>query len=142
MIRPLRSADVPQIKKIYAGSNEKNGLDVETGHFSKDSIKYISETLHKCENTVFEENGKVLGIISVSHDFIEGLFVDPGHWKKGIGSALLNKVLENRQNLYLQVYEKNLNAVKFYQKHKFRITGGGICRMTGLAYFEMVFSKT
>lgn len=142
MIRPLRSADLTQIKKIYTAANEKNGLAVIPGHFSKDSVKYINETLHKCENTVFEENGKSLGIISVSYDFIEGLFVDPEHWNRGIGSALLTYILKNRADLRLQVYEKNLNAVKFYLKHKFRITGGGICQITGLAYFEMVFSKT
>lgn len=142
MIRHLRSADIPQIKKIYAGSNEKNGLAVSSGHFSKDSLLYINETLHKCENTVFEENGRVLGIISVSSDFIEGLFVDPKHWKRGIGSALLKSVLEKKVSLRLQVYENNINAVRFYQKHGFTITGGGICRMTGLPYFEMMFSKT
>lgn len=142
MIKPLRSADIPQIKKIYTGSNEKNGLAVSSGHFSKDSLQYINETLHKCENTVFEENGRVLGIISVSSDFIEGLFVDPKHWNRGIGSALLKSVLGKRVYLRLQVYENNINAVRFYQKHGFTITGGGICQMTGLPYFEMMFSKT
>lgn len=137
MIRPLKSSDVSRIKKIYAGSNEKNGLAVPSGHFFNDSLKYINETLHKCENTVFEEDGRVLGIISVSHDYIEGLFVDPAHWNRGIGSALLDSVVKTGKDLRLQVYENNINAVKFYQKHKFTVTNRGKCPATGLEFLEM-----
>lgn len=137
MIRTLKSVDIATIKDLYIKSNSAVNLNVPEDHFQKDSIFFINETLHKCENMVFEENGKVLGIISVSHDYIEGLFVLPKYWNKGIGSELLNHVLKIKNELRLQVYENNPNAIRFYQKHGFEITGGGICQMTGLPYFAM-----
>ncbi|HPS30129.1 MAG TPA: GNAT family N-acetyltransferase [bacterium] len=137
MIRALKSADIPVIKDIYIKSNCAAGLNVPEDHFLKDSLQYIHETLHKCENTVFEKNGRVLGIISVSHDYVEGLFVIPDHWNESIGSELLKHVLNIKKDLRLQVYESNTNAIKFYKKHGFEITGGGICQMTGLPYFAM-----
>lgn len=139
MIRELKSSDLSKIKNIYIKSNSAVNLNVPEDHFSKDGLFYINETLHKCQNWVFENNGQVTGIISVSHDYIEGLFVLPKYWNKGIGSELLKHVLNVKKELRLQVYENNSNAIRFYKKHGFKITGGGICHITGLPYFEMNF---
>lgn len=137
MIRAMKSADLPRIKEIYIKSNSAVNLNVPEDHFQKDSAFFTNETLYKCENWIFEQNGQVLGIISVSHDYIEGLFIHSDFWNKGIGSELLNYVLKIKKELRLQVYENNSNAIKFYKKHGFVITGGGICQMTELPYFEM-----
>lgn len=137
MIRTLKSSDLPEIKNVYIKSNSAVNLNVLDDHFLKDGSFYIDETLHRCQNWIFENNGHVIGIISISHDYIEGLFVLPDHWNKGVGSELLKHVLNIKKELSLQVYESNINAVNFYRKHGFKITGGGICSMTGLPYFEM-----
>ncbi|HNZ52737.1 MAG TPA: GNAT family N-acetyltransferase [bacterium] len=141
MIRPLRSSDIPAIEKIYSFANESIGLPVNKDHFRKDAKKYVSETIYKCENMVYELNGVPAGIISVSSDYIEGIFVDPRFFKKGIGSALIKHFLNKKEYLQLQVYELNHNALNFYRSHGFVITGGGICRITGLPYFEMVYER-
>jgi putative acetyltransferase len=142
MIRPLRSSDIPEIERIYSSANESIGLPVNKDHFRKDAKKYVSETIHKCENVVYEFKGVPAGIISVSSDYIEGIFVDPRFFKKGIGSALIKHFLNKKEYLQLQVYELNHNALNFYRSHRFVISGGGICQITGLAYFEMVYEKS
>ena len=70
MIRPLKESDIPTIRNIYENANNANDLPVEVDYFKKDALKYVSETIYKCENAVFEIEGSVKGIISVSKDFI------------------------------------------------------------------------
>jgi putative acetyltransferase len=142
MIRPLRSSDIPAIERIYSSANESIGLPVNKDHFKSDAGKYVSETIYKCENMIYEFNGVPAGIISVSSDYIEGIFVDPVFAKKGIGSALLKYFLNKKEYLQLQVYELNKIAINFYISNGFVISGGGICQITGLAYFEMVYEKS
>lgn len=141
MIRPLKESDIPTIRNIYENANNANDLPVEVDYFKKDALKYVSETIYKCENAVFEIEGSVKGIISVSKDFIEGLFVDPDHFRTGIGQKLLEFFLSRKDRLYLNVYSNNFRALGFYKKNGFVISGCGICPLTGLNYLEMVFEK-
>ena len=112
-------------------------MNVASGFFKKDSKKFSSRTIRQCRNLVFEENGRVKGVISLSDDYLEGLFVLPEYWNRGIGSALLNSALDGRKELRVQVYAGNTRAVGFYKKRGFVTKGSGICRMTGLEYLEM-----
>jgi putative acetyltransferase len=141
MIRPLKESDIPTIRNIYEKANNSNCLSVEKDHFRSDAKKYVSETIHKCENLVCEIDGSVIGIISVSTDYIEGLFVHSDHFGKGIGKELLTHFLNKKKYLRLQVYEQNSRAINFYSRNGFKISGGGICQITGLPYFEMVYEK-
>lgn len=137
MIRNFKESDIHDIETIYEKSNNAVALNVEPAFFSRDKKNFISKTLRSCRNLVYESEGKAVGIISCSSDYIEGLFVLPEHWNKGIGSALLNAVLSEKKELSLHVYADNGRAVGFYRKHGFEIAGNGICRMTRLPYFEM-----
>ena len=137
MIRNFRESDLRDIEEIYERSNEAVSLQVPSGFFKKDKENFSSRTIRQCRNLVFEENGRVTGVISFSEDYIEGLFVLPEYWNRGIGSALLNSALNGRKEFRLQVYADNRRAAEFYKKHGFRAVGSGICRMTGLKYIEM-----
>ena len=141
MIRALKSSDISAVATVYELANNSVNLPVQKDHFKKDALKYVSETIYKCENAVYEFDGIPVGIISVSSDYIEGLFVHPDHFGKGLGKDLLNHFLNKKEYLRLQVYEKNSRALSFYLKNGFRITGGGICQITGLPYFEMEYEK-
>ncbi len=53
--------------------------------------------------------------------YIAGLFVATQYQSTGIGSRLIEKCKEYYPVLKLDVYSKNLKAVKFYKKHGFKI---------------------
>ena len=137
MIRNFRESDIHDIETIYEKSNDAVSLKVVPGFFRKDKKKFISSTLRICKNSVYEHEGKVVGVVSSSADYIEGLFVLPDFWNRGIGTELLNSAATGKDELFLQVYADNERAVRFYRKNGFEVTGSGICRMTGLPYFEM-----
>lgn len=137
MIRNFKESDIHDIETIYEKSNNALSLKTEPGFFSRDKKNFISKTVRNCRNLVYENEGKAVGIISCSSDYIEGLFVLPEHWNKGIGSALLNSAFSEKNELSLQVYADNVRALAFYRNHGFEIVGSGVCPMTRLPYFEM-----
>ena len=137
MIRNFKESDIHDIETVYEKSNNALSLKVSPDFFKKDKKKFTSSTLRSCKNSVYEHEGKVVGVVSSSEDCIEGLFVLPEFWNKGIGTELLNSATDGKDEIFLQVYADNERALKFYRKNGFEITGNGVCQMTELPYFEM-----
>ena len=137
MIRNFKESDMHDIEAVYEKSNNAVSLKVSPDFFKKDKKNFISSTLRSCKNSVYEINGKVVGVISSSADYIEGLFVLPEFWNRGIGTELLNYATDGKDEVFLQVYADNERSVQFYRKNGFEITGNGVCQMTDLPYFEM-----
>jgi len=55
---------------------------------------------------------------------ILNLAVDPAFRRRGVGSALLNKVCEHAQGtIFLEVAEPNLPAIALYRKHGWKDAG-------------------
>jgi len=52
-----------------------------------------------------------------------------------------NKVKENRDNLTLSVYKKNVNAINFYKKNDFIITSENIDKDTAEIEYTMTWNK-
>lgn len=58
--------------------------------------------------------------------YIGSLYVIPKYQNKRLGTKLLNTLIEycenmNYKSIYLNVHEKNFDALRFYKKHKFII---------------------
>lgn len=76
---------------------------------------YIPNT----ETWVFEDNGAVIGFISMLGSEIGGLFVLPNNHLKGIGTRLVNFVKGLHRELEVEVFEKNVIGRAFYEKYGF-----------------------
>lgn len=61
--------------------------------------------------------------------------------ENGIGTSLLNKVKEIKNNLTLNVYKKNTNAISFYKKNEFGITSENIDNNTKEIEYTMTWNK-
>ena len=90
---------------------------------------------------VYIEQGKVKGFIGINNNYIEGIFIDSDSQNKGVGTALLNKVKEEKMELRLNVYEKNIKAVKFYQKNGFEIVKETVDKENNEKEFRMMWNK-
>lgn len=53
----------------------------------------------------------------------------------------MNKVKENRDNLTLSVYKKNISAINFYKKNDFIITSENIDKDTAEIEYTMTWNK-
>jgi len=68
------------------------------------------------------DDGAVKGFIQVVNGEIKKLFVEPALQGKSIGAVLLNFAIEECGANYLWALEKNIRAIRFYERHGFHTT--------------------
>lgn len=71
------------------------------------------------ETWVHEEDGVVVGFISMLGNEVGGLFVHAAHQRKGIGQQLMDHAATLRMPLVLDVFKENTIGRSFYQKYGF-----------------------
>ena len=69
------------------------------------------------------DDGVVKGFILLKDGEVRKLFVEPVLQGQGIGAWLLEYALEHLGAQTLWALEKNEGAIRFYQRHGFRLTG-------------------
>ena len=69
------------------------------------------------------DDGVVKGFILVKDGEIKKLFVEPVLQGQGIGARLLEYAVEHLSAKTLWALDKNTGAIRFYQRHGFRLTG-------------------
>lgn len=65
----------------------------------------------------------VKGMIHINGTQIEELYVDTFFENQGIGAKLIDYAIEKYQCNWVWVLEKNTQAMRFYERHGFKITG-------------------
>ena len=116
----LRKAKMKDAEKIQFLINEyaKQGLMLPR------SINSVYE--HISDFWVYEENGEVLGTCALTvfwNDLAEvrSLAVDPGHLRRGIGTALVKKAIEEAKEFGINRVFTLTYQVKFFEKLGFRV---------------------
>jgi GNAT superfamily N-acetyltransferase len=65
---------------------------------------------------------KILGYMALEPGWVEQLYLDPGHWRRGIGGALLAVAkARNPGGLQLYCFQANAGARAFYERQGFAI---------------------
>jgi len=69
---------------------------------------------------VVETTGKIVGLLSMGAGTVHNLYIQPGYQGQGIGHQLLEtaKTCSGGQ-LKLWVFEPNVGAIRFYERHGF-----------------------
>ena len=78
---------------------------------------------------------------------IERIYLKKQFQKHGLGKHLLNKAVEiameqNKKNIWLGVWEKNKNAIAFYQKMGFVQTGTHTFQMGDEEQLDLIMNKS
>ena len=88
-----------------------------------DDSQHVSE--EKIERWIAEEEGDIIGFSDYRFDegTITGVYVHPDYLRRGIGSRLLEKVLQDAKNKGLDelTAEASVTAKEFYQSHGFEV---------------------
>ncbi len=82
-----------------------------------------SDYLPAVRLTVGEMAGQPVGFAGTAGDRLEMLFVDDAFRGRGVGAALLDYVSRDLGVAELDVNEQNPQAVAFYSRRGFRVTG-------------------
>jgi len=79
-------------------------------------------------------NNNILGIMGVSQDKLEMLFIDALFIGHGIGKLLLRHAITNLNIAKVDVNEQNEQALKFYEHFGFKVTSRSELDETGKPY--------
>lgn len=83
--------------------------------------EYAGEPERIAQTAIFDD-GVVKGFVRVNGTEIEKLFVEPSFQNQGVGEKLLSYAIDTLGGKRLWVLEKNLRAIRFYERHGFRLT--------------------
>ncbi|MCG3674747.1 GNAT family N-acetyltransferase [Aliarcobacter butzleri] len=140
MIRKLDKNDINQLLQIWLEVNIKthNFIPKEYWEEQYDNVK---ELLPNSEIYVYEENEKTVAFIGLIENYIAGIFVSFSFQSKGIGKKLLDYIKEFKKELSLNVYVKNISAIKFYQREDFIINSQNIDEETKEQQILMIWKS-
>lgn len=140
MIRVLQKADIERVVDIWLDTNLKAHYFIPRQYW-KDNIDLVKEMLPQAEVYVYENDCQIEGFIGLNDEYMEGIFVRDEMQSQGIGKLLLNFVKEKKTKLYLNVYQKNTRAIRFYQREDFEIQREGLDEVTGEKDYVMVWQR-
>lgn len=138
MIRELQKADVNRVADIWLNTNIKAHSFVPAQYW-KNNFETVKEMLLQAEVYVYEDNQRIQGFIGLNGEFIEGIFVSVENQSHGIGGLLLNYIKNKKPKLSLNVYQKNIRAISFYQREGFEIRREALDETTGEKEFVMMW---
>ncbi len=124
MIRKLQKTDINRVAEIWLDTNIK-AHDFIPSQYWLDNYTVVREELAQAEVYVYEDERDILGFIGLVGDYIAGIFVWDQAQSNGIGKELLEFAKGIKEQLRLNVYQKNVRAVKFYQREGFKIQQEG-----------------
>ena len=134
MMREMRASDWGDMMEIYKQSLEKGDVTFRTECPTYE--EWDEGHIKECR-FVYELDGKVIGYTMIAptsgRDSYRGvvevsIFVDQKHTQKGIGTALLLKLMEEAEKegywtLYSAIFSVNEGSIKLHKKCGFRVIG-------------------
>lgn len=103
----------------------------------------VKEGLSQAEVYVFQdsESGRIEGFIGLTSNYIAGIFVREEVQSRGIGKQLLDYIKGLKFKLFLSVFQKNKQAVSFYQREQFIISSENLDENTNENEWIMTWEK-
>ncbi len=146
-IRPALAKDTSRIAEIIITNYRVNFYPFfrnDSFYFRElnvlDMASEYAEGTEALRNSYVYDDGVVKGVIRISGDEIEKLYIEPQFQNQGIGAKLLNFAVNDKNALWLWVLEYNTRGIVFYQRNGFKLTGEKIIEDEWIPLLKM--SKT
>ena len=136
MIRKLQKADINRAADIWLKTNLKAHFFIPEQYWIS-NYEFVKEMLPQAEVYVYEDDKMIQGFIGINDEYIEGIFVSDEMQSCGIGKLLLDYIKNKKVRLRLNVYQKNVRAMSFYQREGFTIQSEEMDEFTGEKEYVM-----
>lgn len=140
MIRELREGDVNKVADIWLDTNIK-AHDFIPAQYWKSNFESVKAAFLQAEVYVYEQDNEIHGFIGLNDAYVEGLFVSAEMQSQGIGKTLLDYAKGKKDELLLNVYQKNVRAISFYRREGFEILHSGLDEAVGEKEYTMEWRK-
>ena len=129
MIRQANIDDAPRIAEILVFTKRMNYREI----FQNDKVSFGEMLVYPLAKKYIDNPDELDGIWVYDDEFVKGmihieenqiveLYVDTFFENEGIGSKLVEFAIQQMNCDFLWVLEKNVKAIRFYQRHGFVIT--------------------
>ena len=136
MIRKLQKVDLNKVADIWLKTNRKAHFFISDQYWIN-NYEFVKEMLPQAEVYVYEKDKRIQGFVGVRDEYIEGIFVADEMQSQGIGKKLLDYIKAEKVRLQLNVYQKNIRAMSFYQREGFTIQCEKMDEFTGEKEYVM-----
>ena len=136
MIRKLQKVDINRVADIWLKTNLKAHYFIPEQYWTN-NYAVVKEMLPQAEVYVYEDDKIIQGFVGINAEYIEGIFVSDEMQSHGIGKILLDYIKDKKVRLQLNVYQKNVRAISFYQREGFTIQGERMDEFTGEKEYVM-----
>ncbi len=138
-LRPYRPTDEESLIEIWLAASEVAHSFLDDDFISREKDRVRDHHLRVAETWVFERDSRILGFIAMIGNEVGGIFVDPGAQRNGIGTALMDFVVQRYGELYLDVFKSNWLGRSFYEKYGFSTKHEHIHEETGQAQLRLSY---
>ena len=120
-IRRATNADAPDVARVFIASQADALPYVARLHTPEETFRFIVDCVFAdCEVWVATHKDTVIGMMAINRSHIDHLYLQPGYYRQGIGTMLLNHAKALRPaGLTLYAFEANVRACTFYRNHGF-----------------------
>jgi GNAT superfamily N-acetyltransferase len=120
VIRLGSPADADAVGRVFVGA--RDAMTYLPRIADEDRAKLGGWITARHEIWVLEDRGRVTGFAGLSKGWLDHLYMDPNSQGRGFGSMLLERVKELQpEGVRLWVFQKNVGARRFYERHDFRL---------------------
>lgn len=137
LVRPVRPEDGPELYEIVKDPRVARTLLQQPSMEYRETDRWLNERQPGHHRLVAVRDGRLVGSVSLVqpqrprllHGGTLGLMVHPDHWRTGVGSTLMDAILDLADNwlnllrVDLGLLSNNPGAAKLYQKFKFKHEG-------------------
>lgn len=122
LLRPALPGDADRVADVFiAARSEMEYLPAR--HTNEETRGFIRDiVMRDLEVWVAEESGHVVAFAALGEDMLDHIYVEPARQGRGAGGRLLALAKERRPlGFRLWIFQKNVGARRFYERHGFRV---------------------
>ena len=117
-IRAGMASDAPALAALFRHTRSMSLPYLPKLHTPDEDRTFFESTLGR-DYVFVAEYGEIVGFIASRLGWIDHLYVDPAQHGAGIGTTLLRKVLADQDEVRLWTFQRNRQAICFYERRGF-----------------------
>ncbi|MDX2166189.1 MAG: GNAT family N-acetyltransferase [Deltaproteobacteria bacterium] len=129
-LRPYREADLDTAVAMWRRSMRTAYpyvAEIQRHSADDDRTFFRDHVAVECAVELAEVDGRIAGLLAQRGEWVDQLFVDVDHQRRGVGSTLLDAAKRRAPTgLRLFTFRRNAPARAFYARHGFGLVGFGV----------------
>jgi putative acetyltransferase len=141
MIRKYKDTDVEDLLDVWFQASSLAHPFLDSAFIEKEKANVREVYLPNTDTWVFKVKDQIGGFISMIENEVGAIFVRPEFQGGGIGTRLMNHVSGFNEELVVEVFERNVKGMSFYEQYGFEQVKKHVHEETGQVLVRMRFSK-